>query len=86
MAYFVVIKNVIKGNPYHGVLTQIAFESKGEFDVWGADPSTKKLYEVVAHGVTEEESLRLCSTPEADLALAHATVRSRKINEWVKGL
>ena len=73
-----VVHRTIKECTHTGVITWTSYESKECYDKWN-NAKMKSWYETVAEGVTREEAIAMCSTPEASNAviLAHA----REISE-----
>lgn len=78
--YNVVHKTIIEGTCY-GTMTWTSYESKEHYDKWN-DTKMQSWYETVAEGVTSEEAIAMCSTPEAsDVAMmAYASRMSEIFN------
>lgn len=76
----VVFRTIVKCT-HTGVITWSSFSDKKSFDKW-YDKKMRSWYEVVIQGVSEEEAIRCCSTPEANLAGLVASLR--EINKHLK--
>ncbi|MBI5140464.1 MAG: hypothetical protein HZA94_03410 [Candidatus Vogelbacteria bacterium] len=76
--YNVVFRTIAKCETT-GAVTWSSYKSKEEFEAL-YDEGAKKQEEVVAEGVSEEQAVELCSSPEATLAREMSLVR-RNIEE-----
>lgn len=71
--YNVVHRTIIEG-AYYGAITWTSYESKEHYDKWN-DAKMQSWYETVAEGVTRDEAIAMCSTPEANDAAIMAYAR-----------
>jgi len=71
-AYNVVFKTIV--GTHNGVITWSSFKNKKFFDEW-YDGEMKIWYEVIAEGVSDDQAVSLCSTPEADRAAFIASIK-----------
>ena len=71
--YNVVFRN-ISGSTSDGAITWTSFKSKAVFDEWN-DRKMKIWYQVVEEGVSQEQAVELCSTPEATRAVVVSKMR-----------
>lgn len=71
--YTVVFRDIFDG-PSKGAITYTLFKSKEEFDKW-YDDKMRTWYEVVEEGVTQERAQKLCSSPQAQLAVVVSSLR-----------
>lgn len=63
-----------KAGPSQGAVTWSTFKDQNAFDKW-YDHRMKDRYEVVVKGVTKEQAVELCSTPQANLTAVISLLR-----------
>lgn len=71
--YNVVFRTIVACNS-RGAITWTSFKSKEEFNKWD-DEKMRSWYQVVAEGVSDEQAIEFCSTPEAIAAIVAYELR-----------
>ena len=74
MSGYIVVHRTIAECVSTGAITWTSYDSKEKYDEWN-DEKMKSWYEIVAEGVTSEQAVELCSSPEAKINVILSDIR-----------